>query len=138
MKEESFFGIIKIITGEEIISKIYPYPEEQGFILSYPYEINTRYVETSRGIGCRIDLLPWFKFSKNSSFFIHKDKIISIGESEEKLSNMYNITIKNINNVKDLNEVSLSPEMGFKTTVEEARLLLENIYKLNIESKDNI
>jgi len=138
MEKEPFFGIIKIITGEEIISKIYPYYEEQGFVLLYPYKINTDFIETPQGIACRISLYPWFKLSKNSSFFIHKNKIISIGESEDKLSNMYNITIKNMNNVKDLNEVPLSSEMGLKTTVEEARLLLENIFTLNIESKDNI
>lgn len=138
MEKEPFVGIIKIITGEEIISKIYPYSEEQGFVLLYPYKINTDFIETSQGIACRISLYPWFKFSKNLSFFIHKNKIISIGESEDKLSNMYNITIKNMNNIKDLNEVPLSSEMGLKTTVEEARLLLENIFTLNIESKDNI
>jgi len=137
MKNEEFLAIIKLVTGEQIVSKILPYPEEQGFLLECPLEIDTEVIETQSGIACKVDLSPWFKFSKDSIFFIDKEKVMSIGEPEDKLSQLYYVTVRKMVNQTDSNQVSLDKEMGFKNKIEEARSVLEDIFKLNIESKDN-
>jgi hypothetical protein len=137
MKNEEFLGIIKLVTGEQIVSKILPYPDEQGFLLESPLEIDTDVIETPYGMACKVDLSPWFKFSKDSIFFIDKEKVMSIGEPEDKLSQLYYVTVRKMVNQTDSNQVSLDKEMGFKNKIEEARSVLEDIFKLNIESKDN-
>jgi len=137
MKHEQFFGILKLITGEQIISKIVPYPEEEGFLLEYPFEIDSEVIETPYGMACKVDLTPWFKFSKDSIFFIDKQKVMSIGEPEDKMAQLYHVTVRKIANQLDSNQLSLDKEMGFKNKIEEARSVLEDLFKLNIESKDN-
>lgn len=136
MTNEQFFGIIKLTTGEEIIAKVVPYQEEDGILVEHPLTIDAELIEMPFGTALKVDLSPWFRFTEDSIFFISKDKVVSIGEAETKILNLYRTTLKKMINNIDSNRVNLDEELGFKNHIDDARSKLEDAFKLNIESKE--
>jgi hypothetical protein len=136
MNNDEFFGVLKLITGEEIIAKVVPYHEEDGILLEYPLEIDAELIQTSAGSAIKVDLSPWFKFSEDTIFFIEKEKVISIAEAESRILQLYRTTLRKMITTDDSNRVSLDEELGFKNHIDQARAKLEEAFKLNMESKE--
>ena len=80
----------------------------------------------------KIDLRPWVKFSQEDIVFIEKEKTITVYEADSRIVAIYNRTVKKYFNIEGgSSKVKLDAEMGFKSKVDDARRLLENIYKLS-------
>ena len=76
--------------------------------------------------GYKID--PWIKFADDDTFLLDMDKIVTISEvNDEDLLEMYGKFISQQNIKK--NHSQLSTEMGYLSTVAEARIKLEKLYR---------
>jgi hypothetical protein len=128
-----FYGIIKLIDGTEIIGNIVCCEEHEGFIIENPFSLSTSLITTPIGEMIKVDLKPWINFVQEEIFFIEKSKIFTVGECEHKILNLYRSTLNKYLNKPNDNKVSLDQELGFKTKINKARILLENLYNL----KDN-
>jgi hypothetical protein len=126
-----FLGLIKLINGEEIIGTIIVCEQENGFVIENPFIVEEQIIETPKGEMLKIDLRPWVKFSQEDIVFIEKEKTITVYEADSRIASIYNRTVKKYFNMEQSSKVKLDEEMGFKTKVDDARKLLENIYKLS-------
>jgi len=126
--EEEFYAVIKLISGEEIFSLVTP-SEENGrmlLILNNPVTIETVIIKHMGMQGYKID--PWIKFADDDTFLLDMNKIVTISEvNDEDLLEMYGKFISQQNIKK--NHSQLSTEMGYLSTVAEARIKLEKLYR---------
>jgi len=126
--EEDFYAVIKLISGEEIFSIVCP-SEEEGrtmLILNNPVVIEVVVMKQIGMQGYKID--PWLKFADDDTFLMDIDKVLTISEvRDEETIEMYHKFLRQRQNKDSKN--SLTPEMGYLSSVSEARKRLEKLYR---------
>ncbi len=126
--EEDFYAIIKLISGEEILSKVCPCDENDRIFLILDNPITMESV-TIRQLGIStIKVSPWLKFADDSMFIIDMEKIITMTEiNDEDLIKIHQKFVKERN--KKSNKSELTSKMGYLSSVADARISLEKLYK---------
>ena len=130
---EEFHAVLKLITGEEIFSLV-SVDENDGdsiIMLSNPVIMKM----LSSPAGKYVKVKPWLELPDQDLFLIKYDKIITMSEvSDKQMIEFYNRYLNEDDIDIELDgKVSLSEKMGLLTTVDDARLKLEEIFKNNIE-----
>ena len=133
MMGEEFHAVLKLITGEEIFSLV-SVDENDGdsiIMLSNPVIMKM----LSSPAGKYVKVKPWLELPDQDLFLIKYDKIITMSEvSDKQMIEFYNRYLNEDDVDIELDgKVSLSEKMGLLTTVDDARLKLEEIFKNNIE-----
>jgi len=134
---DEFHAIIKMISGEEVLSLVMVDENDGDPILILQNPVIVKMLE-NRG-GSYIKVKPWIELSNDDFFIVRQDKIITMTETtDEKLINIYTqyITDSSNEDTDDFNQygkVKPSEKMGYISTVKEARKKLENIFKLEVE-----
>mgnify|MGYP001353142053 FL=1 len=130
MMYSEFIGMIKLVSGEEVIGSVLVCEEENGFVVETPFSIDETIIETPAGEMVKVDLRPWIKFSAEEIIFIEKEKTITVYEADERITKIYNRTLRKYLHQEDnTSQLPLDEEMGFKTKVDDARNSLEKIFK---------
>lgn len=137
MMEEDFYAVIKLVSGEEIFSIVCP-SEEEGrimLILNNPVTIEVIMMKQIGMQGYKID--PWLKFADDDTFLLNMDKVLTISEVNDKETiEMYHKFIRQKDEKNSKNP--LTPEMGYLSSVSEARKRFEKLYNSKEEeSKDS-
>ena len=134
--EEDFYAVIKLISGEEIFSIVCP-SEEEGrtmLILNNPVTIEVIVMKQIGMQGYKID--PWLKFADDDTFLLDMDKVLTISEVRDpETLEMYHKFLRQKESKDSKNP--LSPEMGYLSSVSEARKRLEKIYRGQFDTKDS-
>ena len=91
-----------------------------------------------------VKIKPWMEIPEDDIFVINLDKVITMTEIKtESLINLYNQYISDSNNdntfIMDENKgkVNITSNMGFISTVEDARKTLENLYNTEEDTKES-
>ena len=126
---QEFIGMLKLVSGEEIIGRVLVCEEENGFIIENPFSVEETIIETPAGEMVKIDLRPWIKFSKEEILFVEKEKTITIYEADDRIEKIYTRTLRKYFFQEDTSKLDLNEEMGFKNKVNDARSSLEKIFK---------
>lgn len=136
---EDFYCILKLTSGEELFS-IVSIDDNGGdplIILQNP--VTLKYVPKSAGSYLKIE--PWIRFSSDDIFIIKPDKIITMTEvKDEYMIEFYNEYLEESDhkprfpNPNESHKVDITEDMGYVSSVEEARKKLEDIFK---NLKDN-
>lgn len=130
MMYSEFIGMLKLVSGEEIIGSVLVCEEENGFVVETPFSIDETLIETPAGEMVKVDLRPWIKFSSEEIIFIEKEKTITVYEADERITKIYNRTLrKYLHHEENTSQMPLNEEMGFKTKVDDARNNLEKLFK---------
>jgi len=129
MMIQEFIGMLKLVSGEEIIGRVLVCEEENGFIIENPFSVEETIIETPAGEMVKIDLRPWIKFSKEEILFVEKEKTITIYEADDRIEKIYTRTLRKYFFQEDTSKLDLNEEMGFKNKVNDARNSLEKIFK---------
>ena len=133
--EEDFYAVTKLVSGEEIFSIVCP-SEEEGrtmLILNNPVTIEVIVMKQIGMQGYIID--PWLKFADDDTFLLDMDKVLTISEVRDpETIEMYHKFLRQQENKNSKNP--LSPEMGYLSSVSEARKRLEKLYKSQ-DTKDS-
>ena len=124
MPEEEFLGALKIVTGEEVLSKVTYVNDENGHYLVLETPIVVEEVTMDSRVGAKVS--PWMKFSKERSFIVPMDRVVTCVECDIEVSMFYEMSIEKID--PDYNKKTASKE-GDLGTVEESRAILESIFK---------
>jgi hypothetical protein len=128
MMEEDFYAVIKLVSGEEIFSIVCP-SEEDGrtmLILNNPVTIEVIVMKNIGMQGYKID--PWLKFADDDTFLLDMEKVLTISEvRDEETIDMYHKFLRKHENKNSKNP--LTAEMGYLSSVSEAREMLEKLYK---------
>lgn len=126
--EEEFYATIKLVTGEELVSKVCYLTEEESFILENPLEVvPVEQTKTSIKVN-GFTLVEWIRSTFDQMFIIPKEHVLTITETDKKIESFYLRTLKKMNTGLDNNK--FSRKMGRLGSVTEAKMFLEKIYKL--------
>ena len=128
MDKEEFHAVIKLVSGEEIFAKVCPCEEEDKTILILDCPVTFENI-IIRQIGVSAVIInPWLKISDDPTVVMNMDKVITMTEVHDKhLIKVYNRYLNEkdqISNRTDINE-----NMGFLSSVSDARVFLEKLYK---------
>ena len=128
MDKEEFHAVIKLVSGEEIFAKVCPCEEEDKTILILDCPVTFENI-IIRQIGVSaVRINPWLKISDDPTVVMNMDKVITMTEVHDKhLIKLYNRYLNEkdqISNRTDINE-----NMGFLSSVSDARVFLEKLYK---------
>jgi hypothetical protein len=134
---EEFYCILKLVSGEEIISLIAIDENDGDPIIIAQSPLTMKMVHGNN--GSYIKVKPWMDLTEDEIFFIRPDKVITMTETEDpKLIDIYVDYINNdeLDIYKPSGKVKVSKDMGYVSTVNDARDMLEKLYKEDIETKD--
>ena len=134
---EEFHAVLKLITGEEIFALV-SVDENDGdsiIMLSNPVIMKM----LSGPAGKYVKVKPWLELPDQDLFLIKYDKIITMSEvTDDQMIKFYNRYLNEDDiDIEIDGKVSLTDKMGFITTVDDARLKLEEIFKNNIEPNNS-
>lgn len=130
MDENEFYSVLKLTSGEEIIAKVSPCHEDDRTILILDKPIVVKdIVMTRMGIKAyRVE--PWIKVVDEDMFFINMDSVITMTEvSDPETIQMYRRYIKDTVKDRSTSRTKPSKSMGYVSSVEEYKDILENLYK---------
>ena len=129
-KEEpqDFLAVIKLVSGEEIISTVTSCEEEDRtlLLLATPVMFESMMIRNN-GIGA-IKVVPWIHAASDTILILDMDKVITMSEVFDKeIIRIYNryLTDKD----RESNESIVTKDMGYLSTVTDARIFLEKLYK---------
>ena len=135
--EEEFYASIKIVTGEEVFAKVCVCEEEGRtlLLLSHPVILDEVKVKKPgvrrQTIGYKVE--PWLKTASDDMFILNMDRVVTLSESDNaEIINVYHQFLRdeecNIN--PNSSRSSLNREMGYISSVGEAKAVLEKIFNL--------
>jgi hypothetical protein len=128
---DDFYCILKLVSGEEILS-IISVDENDGdpiVVLQNPVIMEL----VDRKDVSYVKVRPWMELPNDDFFMVKLDKIITMTETtDKKLIDVYTKYLNDDDSIdfyKPSGEVKLSNEMGYVSSVEDARKKLEELYK---------
>ena len=127
-EKEDFLAVIKLVSGEEIISTISPCEEDDRILLLLDNPVIFENVMIRHnGVGA-IKVIPWVQAATDTILILDMDKVITMSEVFDKeVIRIYNryLTDKD----RETNESIISKDMGYLSSVSDARIFLEKLYK---------
>ena len=122
MDKTEFLAAIKLVSGEELLSMVTSVHDENGdyLIVENPIEVE-EVILPNKQAGAKVQ--PWMKFSREEQFVIPKEHIITIVEVQEEVQVFYHMSLRK------LNTDFITDAKGKISTVEEARIKLDKIFK---------
>ena len=129
-KEEpqDFLAVIKLVSGEEIISNVTSCEEEDRtlLLLDTPVMFESMMIRNN-GIGA-IKVVPWIHAASDTVLILDMDKVITMSEVFDKeIIRIYNRYLNDKD--RESNESIVTKDMGYLSTVTDARIFLEKLYK---------
>ena len=122
MDKTEFLAAIKLVSREELLSMVTSVNDENGDYLNVENPIEVEEVMLpNKQAGAKVQ--PWMKFSREEQFVIPKDKIITIVEVAEEVAVFYHMSLRK------LNTDFITDAKGKISTVDEARIKLDKIFK---------
>ena len=135
--EEEFYATIKLKTGEEIFSKVSVADEDKiNLLVLGPVVISELKNRTGRTSGYKVE--PWLKTldPSNNLIVIKMDDVMTIIENEnDKMVDIYNSYLEDTKEEPSNGSFSgsenyseITKEMGYVSSVEDAKAMLEKLY----------
>ena len=128
MDKEEFHAVLKLVSGEEIFAKVCPCEEEDKtiLILESPVTFETVNIKQSGIQAVRIN--PWLKMTDDPVLVMNINNVMTMTEVHDKhMIGVYNRFLKDKDRVS--NQGNLDPNMGFLSSISDARIFLEKLYK---------
>lgn len=137
MMSEEFYCILKLISGEEILSLIMVDENDGDPIIILQNPVVMKSISSNGNTYMKIK--PWMELSDEDIFFIKFDRVITMTETVNKrlitLYQQYLSYDDSIDVYKPSGEVKISEQKGYISSVESARKKLEELYKDIKENK---
>jgi hypothetical protein len=126
--EDDFYASIKLISGEEIFARVMPCEENGSINLLITNPITLTEVKSRNGMtGYKVE--PWIKTTKEDMFILNMEKVITISETNDiEIIKIHQSFVKSFNNIKN-NKINVTRKMGYISNINDAKVLLEKIYK---------
>ena len=130
---DEFHAVIKLVTGEEIFSLVCVDENDGDPILLLMNPVIMKVMRNH--VGQFVKVKPWIQMSDDNMYVIKYDKIITMTEvTEKKMITFYNKYLNDEDcDWEEDGKTKISDKMGYITTVDAARKMLENLYN----SKDS-
>ena len=128
MIEDDFYATIKFKNGEEVYAKVAASEEEGRTMLVITHPITICEVKARAGtVGYKVE--PWLKTTREDMFIINMSDVLTISESSDvEMISMYQRFVQDTARDKR-NQPKLSRQMGYIASVNDAKDILEKLYK---------
>ncbi len=121
MNNEEFYGVLKLVSGEELFAKVSPCEEEYRTILILESPVTFETIPMKNQAHGAVRIVPWVKMW-------NMDKVITVTEvKDEEVIKLYERYLNDING--ETKEQDLNRDLGFLPSIPEARVILEKLYK---------
>ena len=126
--EDDFYATVKLKSGEEIFAKVAASEEEDRTLLIVTNPIIVNEIKSRIGVvGYKLE--PWLKTTKDDMFILNMSDVLTMSESSDvEMIQMYQSFVRD-SNADKFGQPKLSRKMGFISTVNDAKEILEKIYK---------
>jgi len=126
--EDDFYATVKLKSGEEIFAKVAASEEEDRTLLIVTNPIIVNEIKSRIGVvGYKLE--PWLKTTKDDMFILNMTDVLTMSESSDvEMIQMYQSFVRD-SNADKTGQPKLSRKMGFISTVNDAKEILEKIYK---------
>ena len=134
---EEFYAVIKLVTGEEVFSLVCVDENDGDPILLLMNPVIMKMMRNH--VGEYVKVRPWMEVATDDFYVIKYDKIITMTEVKEgKMIDFYNKYL----NEEDFDweedgRTKISDKMGYISSVEDARKVLEKLYNSVEDSKES-
>jgi len=129
--EEDFYATLKLKTGEEIFAKIAASEEDdRTFVLvSYPIIISEVKTRSGKQFGYKME--PWLKTTTDDMFILKLEDILTMSESSDiEMISMYQSYVRQTSKLTgNISKTKMSRKMGYISNVNDAKEILEKLYK---------
>ena len=127
---EEFFATVKLITGEEIVSKVVYLEDEDKVMLENPLQVDSAKQRKGALEISGFSFREWVCATFDKMFIINRDHIITISEIEGPIVDFYKETLLRMENGKSLNGKGgkLLRGSGYLGSVTDMKKSLENIF----------
>ena len=134
--EDDFYATIKFKSGEEIFAKVAASEEDNRTMLILHHPILIGEIRGKSGIvGYKVE--PWLKTSKEDMFIVNMENVLTLSESSDmEMIIMYKRYLKDSENDRK-NNAKINRRMGYLGNVEETKVSLEKLFKLDINKNTN-
>ena len=134
---EEFHAIIKLVSGEEILTSVCIDEGNDEPIVIIHNPVVMKMINSTHGSFIKVK--SWIELADDDIFVLKYDKVVTISESrDEKIISIYNKYIEEsqsqtvrFNTPNIQGKVNVSTDMGYLSSVESARKILEDIFKMN-------
>ena len=128
---EEFFATVKLITGEEIVSKVVYLEDEDKVMLENPLQVDSAKQRKGALEISGFSFREWVCATFDNMFILNRDHIITISEIEGPIVDFYKETLLRMENGKSLNGKGgkLPRGSGYLGSVTDMKKSLENIFK---------
>ena len=132
--EDDFYATLKLKSGEEVFALVIASEEENRTMLVVHNPVIITAIKAKESIvGYRLE--PWLKTTREDMFVINMDNIITLSESmDPEMIMMHQNFSKESNN---FSRSKMNRKMGYLTNVNEAKKVLEKIYKKDTKDTNN-
>ena len=131
---DEFLASIKLVSGEEILSKVVIDSEDNQKIMID----NPVICEEVRSPGANIPMgykfEPWMKLTDEECFILNLDKVITLSEIKDQI--VLDTYHQIVRNGFKRTHPDLNREMGYINSVEKSRNIIEKLFKDDDASKD--
>jgi len=129
MIEDDFYATIKFKNGEEIFCKTSACEENDKTFLLISNPIIVEEIKGRKGIiGYKFE--PWLKTTTEDMLIINIEDILTMTESSDiEMILLYQNYIRGLNQVKDGSNQKITKEMGYISSVNDAKDILEKLYR---------
>ena len=128
---EEFFATVKLITGEEIVSKVVYLEDEDKVLLENPLQVDSAKQRKGALEISGFSFKEWVCATFDKMFIINRSHIITVSEIEGPIVDFYKETLLRMENGKSLTGKGgkLPRGSGYLGSVTDMKKSLENIFK---------
>ncbi len=126
--EEDFYATVKLKTGEEIFARVAASEEEDRTILIVTNPVIICEIKNRYGVaGYKVE--PWLKTTTEDMFLINLEDVLTMSESSDiEMIMIYQNYLRQSTKEKN-NESKINRRMGYLANVNDAKEILEKIFK---------
>ena len=139
---EEFYSTIKLISGEEIFALISVDNTGDSPVIIMQNPLVMKMVNSPK--GGLIKVRKWMELTEDDMFVLTYDKILTMSEcKDDKIIGIYNNYLQDelgeeiINTYQPSGKVKPTSKMGYISSVEDARKIFEELFKINQEPKES-
>ena len=128
--EEEFYATIKLVSGEEIVSKVCYLPDEDKVMLEKPLVVENAKQRKGQLEVSGFALKEWISATFDDMFILKRDHIMTMTEVEGEIAEFYEKTLNRLESGKSLagRGNKLPRGSGYLGSVKEMKKTLEDIF----------
>ena len=128
--DEEFYATVKLITGEEIVSKVCYLEDEDKVLLENPLQVENAKQRRGQLEVSGFSFKEWISATFDNMFIIKRDHIMTMTEVDGQIVEFYEKTLQRLESGKSLTGRAnkLPRGSGYLGSVQDMKKTLENIF----------